>query len=129
MKTYLNPDSLPRNPAFSQGIVVEAPAKTIYVGGQNGILADGTMAGDTLADQTRQALLNVQAVLAAAGAKLTDVVRWTITVVEGQPLGAGFAAFQEAWGVVADPPTISVQIVSGLANPRFLVEIDAIAAV
>jgi enamine deaminase RidA (YjgF/YER057c/UK114 family) len=42
---------------------------------------------------------------------------------------AGFAAFREAWGDGGDPPAISVHIVSGLANPQFLVEIDAVAAI
>jgi enamine deaminase RidA (YjgF/YER057c/UK114 family) len=88
---------------------------------------DGTITGDTLAAQARQALVNVQAALAAAGATLKDVVRWTVAIVEGQPVREGFAAFQEAWANAADPPAISVHIVSGLANPRFLVEIDAIA--
>jgi enamine deaminase RidA (YjgF/YER057c/UK114 family) len=129
MKTHLNPESLARNPAFSQVVVVEGPAKTIYVGGQNAVRPDGTITGDTLAAQARQALVNVQAALAAAGATLKDVVRWTVAIVEGQPVREGFAAFQEAWGDAADPPAISVHIVSGLANPRFLVEIDAIAAV
>jgi enamine deaminase RidA (YjgF/YER057c/UK114 family) len=128
MKTYINPASLPRNPAFTQVIVVESPARTIYVGGQNGILADGTLATGTLTGQARQALLNVQAALAGAGAELRDVVRWTVTVVEGQPVAEGFAAFREIWGDAGDPPTVSVQVVSGLANPQFLIEIDAIAA-
>ena len=35
----------------------------------------------------------------------------------------------EAWGDAAGPPALSVPIVSGLANPQFLVEIDAIAVV
>jgi len=129
MKVYLNPESLARNPAFTQAVVVEAPAKTIYVGGQNAVAADGTVVGETLAEQARQALGNVAAALAAAGATLHDVVRWTVAIVEGQPLMEGFAAFREAWGDAADPPTISVHVVSGLANPRFLVEIDAIAVV
>lgn len=129
MKTYLNPESLVRNPAFTQAVVVEGQAKTIYVGGQNAVRPDGTIVGGTLAEQARQALLNVQAALAAAGATLKDVVRWTVAIVEGQPVREGFAAFQEAWGDAADPPAISVHIVSGLANPRFLVEIDAIAVV
>ncbi|HEV3230261.1 MAG TPA: RidA family protein [Solirubrobacteraceae bacterium] len=129
MKTHLNPESLARNPAFSQVVVVEGPAKTIYVGGQNAVLPDGTITANTLAAQARQALLNVQAALAAAGATLKDVVRWTVAIVEGQPVREGFAAFQEAWGDAADPPAISVHIVSGLANPRFLIEIDAIAVV
>jgi enamine deaminase RidA (YjgF/YER057c/UK114 family) len=88
----------------------------------------GVIAGDTLADQARQALGNVRTALDAAGAKLTDVVRWTVAVVEEQPLGVGFGAFREAWCGAGGPPTIGVYVVSGLANPAFLVEIDAIAA-
>ena len=129
MKTYLNPGSLARNPAFTQAVVVEGQVKTIYVGGQNAVRPDGTIVGGTLADQARQALLNVQAALAAAGATLKDVVRWSVAIVEGQPAAEGFAAFREAWGDAADPPAISVHIVSGLANPQFLVEIDAIAVI
>jgi enamine deaminase RidA (YjgF/YER057c/UK114 family) len=129
MKTYLNPESLARNPAFTQAVVVEAPTKTIYVGGQNAVTADGKIVGDTLAEQASQALGNVRAALEAAGATLGDVVRWTVAIVEGQPLADGFAAFREAWGDAGDPPAISVHIVSGLAHPRFLVEVDAIAAI
>jgi enamine deaminase RidA (YjgF/YER057c/UK114 family) len=129
MKIHLNPESLAHNPAFTQVVVVEAPAKTIYVGGQNAVTADGRLVGETLAEQTRQAVHNVEAALAAAGATLADVVRWTVAIVEGQPIAEGFAAFREVWGDAPDPPAISVYVVSGLANPRFLVEVDAIAAV
>jgi enamine deaminase RidA (YjgF/YER057c/UK114 family) len=111
MKTYLNPESLLRNPAFTQAVVVEGAAKTIYVGGQNAVRPDGTVVGGTLAEQTRQALLNVAAALAAAGATLHDVVRWTIAIVDGHP------------------PAIGVHIVSGLASPQYLVEIDAVAVI
>ena len=109
--------------------MVEGAAKTIYVGGQNAVRPDGAVVGGTLAEQTRQALLNVQAALAAAGATLHDVVRWTIAIVDGHPPADGFAAFREAWGNAGDPPAISVHIVSGLAAPGFLVEIDAVAVV
>jgi enamine deaminase RidA (YjgF/YER057c/UK114 family) len=129
MKTYINPGTLARNPGFTQAVVVEAPGKTIYVGGQNAISADGRIVGDTLAEQATQALDNLRAALTAAGATLHDVVRWTVAIVEGQPVAEGFAAFQKAWGDAADPPTISVHIVSGLANPGFLVEIDAVAVI
>ncbi len=129
MARYINPESLVRNPAFTQAVVVERPAKTIYVGGQNAVRPDGTVVGGTLAEQARQALRNVQTALAAAGATLHDVVRWTVAVVDGHPLADGFAAFGEAWGNAGDPPAISVHVVSGLANPLFLVEIDAVAVV
>ena len=37
---HINPEGLHRSPAFSQAVVVEQPAKTIYIGGQNGIDAE-----------------------------------------------------------------------------------------
>jgi enamine deaminase RidA (YjgF/YER057c/UK114 family) len=42
--THHNPAGLPRNPAFSQAVSVEGPTRTIYVGGQNAVDADGTVA-------------------------------------------------------------------------------------
>jgi hypothetical protein len=40
---HLNPDGLPRNPAFTQAVRVEGPGATVYVGGQNGVGGDGTV--------------------------------------------------------------------------------------
>lgn len=127
MRTHLNPETLNRNPAFTQAIVVEAPSKTVYVGGQNAVSAAGEVVGSTLAEQTVRALRNVAAALAAADMDLTDVVQWTIAIVDGQSAAEGFAAFQQVWGRQPDPPTISVLVVAGLANPAFLVEISAVA--
>jgi hypothetical protein len=39
---HLNPEGLAKNPGFSQAVAVTAPARTVYVGGQNG--ADATRA-------------------------------------------------------------------------------------
>lgn len=127
MKTFVNPDTLPVNPAFSQAIVVRNPSATIYVGGQNAITPAGEIAGDTIQEQVTQTLANVEHALAAADASIDDVVRWTISVVDGQDLRAAFGAFRDRYPYLTHPPTISVQVVAGLANPRFLVEIDAIA--
>lgn len=127
--TRLQPADLPSSPAFAQGVSVDGPARTIYVGGQNGLRADGTIAGDDAGSQTRQALRNVELVLAEAGAALTDVVHWRIALVQGASLPTGFAAFQEVWGGRGAPPAISVDLIAGLANPEFLVEITAVAVV
>jgi enamine deaminase RidA (YjgF/YER057c/UK114 family) len=127
--TRLHPSELPRNPAFSPGVSVDGPARTIYVGGQNAVRADGTIAGDDAGSQTRQALVNVEIVLAEAGAALTDVVHWRIALVQGAAPATAFGAFQKFWARRGEPPAISVDVVAGLANPAFLVEITAIAAV
>ncbi len=42
--THLNPDTLYKNPVFSQAVIVEGAAKMVYVGGQNGVTTDGQMA-------------------------------------------------------------------------------------
>jgi enamine deaminase RidA (YjgF/YER057c/UK114 family) len=126
---HLNPDGLPRNPAFSQAVSVAGHARTIYVGGQNAIGVDGAVIGDDAGTQTARALGNLELVLAEAGAGLDDVVSWTMQVVDGQPLGPAFAAFEQVWGTRQNPPAISVAFVSALANPSFLVEISAIAVV
>jgi 2-iminobutanoate/2-iminopropanoate deaminase len=124
--THINPDGMHKNPAFSQGIAVD-PGKTIYVGGQNGILPDGTLAGSDLTSQTVQAYKNVLEVLKAAGASQPDVAKLTIFVVKGQDVMEGFAASQKAWGNF--PTAISVLFVEGLGLPGALVEIEAIASV
>lgn len=123
----LNPPGLPGSRSFSQGVSVTGADRTIYVGGQNGIGPDGSVVSQQVGEQTGRALQNVELVLGESGASLGDVVFWTIQIVEGQPLRAAFEAFQEAWSGREDPPAVSVAFVSGLANPRFLVEITAVA--
>jgi enamine deaminase RidA (YjgF/YER057c/UK114 family) len=127
--THINPGSLPRNPAFSWAVRVPAGHDTIYVGGQNGVGPDGVLVGPGLAEQTHRAFANLAACLEAAGASLTDVVRWTVLVVDGAPMAEGFAVFGEIWPRTAPPPAITVARVAGLAVPGALVEIEAVAAV
>lgn len=106
---HINPDGLMASPAFSQMVVVEPGARLLFVGGQNGVHADGTLAAADLAGQVRQIMRNLRTALAAAGADLADVVTWDVRVVQGQDGHAGFAAFQEAWGERTDrrPPSPS----------------------
>ena len=127
--TRLNPDSLHKNPAFTQVAVVAPPATLIYVGGQNGVNSQGEVVGHDIASQTIQAMKNVTAALEAAGAGLPDVVKMTIYMVQGQSLQEGFAASQKLQDLQTHPPTISVIVVAGLAHPDFLVEIEAVAAI
>ena len=126
---HVNSEGLHRSPAFSQAVVVEQPAKTIYVGGQNGVGADGTVVGAGMAEQTRQAFANLRTCLEAAGAEVTDIVKWTILYVEGADVHGGLAAFSEFWPRDAAPPAITVAKVSDVGPPGALVEIEAVAAV
>jgi 2-iminobutanoate/2-iminopropanoate deaminase len=126
--TRLNPDTMHKNPAFSQAIVVEGSVKTVYVGGQNGVNAKGEVVGNDIASQSAQAFKNVITVLEAAGASLDDVIKMTIYLVEGQSLQDAYAAVQKVQPMRV-PPTVSMMMVAGLANPQYLIEVDAIAVV
>ena len=127
---FLNPDGLNRNPAFSNVAVVSGNVRTIYIGGQDAIDAEGQIVGvGDLAAQTEQVLRNIRTALAAAGAEPEHVVKWNVLLVEGQDFRAGYAAFQRVWGDRPEPPVITSAIVKGLAHPDFLVEMDAIAIV
>ncbi len=127
---YVNPDTLNRNPAFTNVIVVIGSTRTIYIGGQDSIDASGTIIGKgDIQAQTVQVLKNIQAALAAAGADLHHLIKWNMFVVQGQDLRAGFAVFQKVWGNRPNPPAISFAFVAGLANPDFLIEMDAIAVI
>ncbi|MFC7723084.1 RidA family protein [Nonomuraea recticatena] len=125
---HINPEGLHRSPAFSQAVVVEQPTKTIYIGGQNGVGADGKVVGPTVGEQARQAFRNLAAILESEGASLANIVHWRIAVVDGNTFDEGVAAFQEVWNRADPPPAITVHVVAGL-GPGFLVEIDAVAVV
>jgi enamine deaminase RidA (YjgF/YER057c/UK114 family) len=128
--THLNPEGVHANAAYSQAVAVTGNAKTIYVGGQNAVNAEGQVVGaGDMAAQTEQVLANMETILAAAGASLHDVIKWTVYVVQGHDFMPGFAVFQEKWGTSARPPVVTAAIVSGLANPEFLLEIEAVAVV
>jgi enamine deaminase RidA (YjgF/YER057c/UK114 family) len=127
---FLNPDGLPRNPAFSNVAVVSGSVRTIYIGGQDAVDAEGNIVGiGDIAAQTEQVLRNLRTALAAAGAGPEHVVKWNVLVVDGQDFAAGYAAFQRVWGDEPDRPVITAAVVKGLAHPDFLVEMDAIAVV
>lgn len=126
--THVNPEEMHVTPAFSQAVVVEGAARTISIGGQNAVGPDGTIVGaGDIAAQTTQIFENLEAVLVGGGVTLHDIVKWTIYVVRGHDFRPGFGIFQQKWGTSAKLPAVSVVIVAGLANPEFLVEIEAIA--
>lgn len=127
-RTSHQPRRTPPQPGLQPGVVVEQPAKTIYIGGQNGVDADGKVVGPAVGEQARQAFRNLTTILESEGASLANILHWSIAVVDGHTFDEGVAAFQQAWNPADPPPAITVHVVAGL-GPGFLVEIDAVAVV
>ncbi len=120
--TPVDPAQLHHSPAFAQGMVVPA-GPTLYVGGQNGTDSSGDLL-DGLAAQTEQALRNLLAVLAEAGAGPEQVAKLTIYLAAGIDPTAAYATTRSVWG---DHRTAVTVLAVTPARPGALVEIDAVA--
>lgn len=83
--TTINPWTWQEDYGYSQGVLVEEPRRTLYAAGQGPIDADCNLPyeGD-VAKQTALTMDNVETVLAAAGMKLADVVRYDVYTTDLQ---------------------------------------------
>jgi 2-iminobutanoate/2-iminopropanoate deaminase len=121
---HINPEGMAHNPAFSQGVIAPA-GRTLYIGGQNGIDADGNVI-QAKAQQVAQAMRNLLTVLEAAGATKEDVVKLTIYLHPDLSAEEGYGAAMPVWGGV--PTAVTVVQVANFARPGVVCEIDAVAA-
>jgi enamine deaminase RidA (YjgF/YER057c/UK114 family) len=125
---YINPEGMHKNPAFSQGIIIPAGARTLIIGGQNAVNAKGEVVGKgDIAAQTTQAVDNLIKVLEAAGGKLENLVRVGLLIRQDADVKAGFGAWMARAGKLKHPPTVTAAMVAGLATPDYLIEIEATA--
>ncbi len=125
----LQPPGWPRPRGYSNGVA--ARGELVFVAGMIGWDADGVFHTDDMAGQVRQALSNVVAVLAEAGARQAHIVRmtWYVTDVEAysnatRELGA---AFREVIGSFTAAMSV-VQVVR-LVEQRAKVEIEVTAVI
>jgi len=97
--------------------------RRIYLRGQTGLALDGSFVGLSDAGaQARQAILNVRALLADAGANLSHAVRLVTYVTDRAHLAPVLAAVEPYF---ADAPVAGTELVmKGLAAPELLMEID-----
>ena len=81
----LDPDTMARSASnCSQGVVVPAGARTLFVSGQLGLEPDGTLC-DGFEAQMRRAMRNVLAVLADAGTAVPDLVKLAVYTTDESP--------------------------------------------
>jgi len=129
MKQVLQPGHWPRPRGYANGVV--AQGRQVFVAGMIGWNAEARFESDDLVDQVRQALANVKAVLAEAGARPEHMVRMTWYVVDradylarGRDIGA---VYREVMG--HSDVAMSAVEVSALMEARAKVEIEVTAVV
>ncbi|KAA0084576.1 RidA family protein [Mycolicibacterium sp. P9-64] len=98
----------------------------VYTAGQGGFSEDGNLVGGGFAEQTRQALRNLEAVLHGHGTDLASVIKLTVHIPNVEDYASFKLVRREFFG---EPWPASTAISSQLLVPGMLVEIEAIAAV
>ncbi len=122
-KQTIHAQGVPGSPLFSQAVKI---GTTIYVSGIVGIdPKTGQLAGSTIQEQTRQALLNCDSILRAGGANLENVV--DVLVLLARP--SDFAGLNEAYAKIfpTDPPARAVgKLGVELANVLVSIKLTAV---
>ena len=125
-KEAIEPDPTRSLPGMSQAVRV---GDTIYLSGQVAFDGQGEVVGrgDARA-QASQCFANIRSVLETAGAQLSDVVKLTCFLVDGDDLG-GYAEVKKALFVEGIAPASTTVIVKGLLIAGLIMEIEAVAVV
>jgi len=122
-KQRINPTTLSKPTGYSHVVKV---GNIVYLAGQVALKPDGTIAGpgDPRA-QTEQVYRNIQAALTSVGATLKDLVKTTTFVTSPDYISA--IREVRVRYLPDEPPASTLVVVSRLAQPEFLVEIEGIA--
>ena len=124
MRKAVNPADVSTPPYYSQAIEASGFARTLYVSGEVGVAADGSVPPD-VGQQARLAIANLNAVLAEAGMDRNNIVKNTIYLTDPSHMQDFMAAGGE---LLSSPPAAStLLIVKALASPALLIEIEAVA--
>ena len=123
----LQPEGWVKPRGYSNGIAGRGIA--VFVAGQVGWNAQGQFETDDFAGQVRQALRNIVAVLAVAGAHPEHLVRMTWYVTDKREYLDALLQVGRAYREVIGSyyPAMTLVQVSGLVEDRAKVEIEATA--
>ena len=95
----------------------------LYMSGQ--LPARGQDADTTIQGQTRSTLNKIKAIVDSAGAKMENVVKCTVFLVNGADFNGMNQAYREFWP--KEPPTRSTIVVAALVVPNAKLEIECMA--
>jgi enamine deaminase RidA (YjgF/YER057c/UK114 family) len=123
---YINPPGLAKATGYTH-VVVAPDGRTVYIAGQVALDSTGQLVGPgDFRRQAEQVIRNLQRALASVGGTLDDVAKTTTFITDLKHL----PALREVRTQYLDPkrpPASTLLVVSSLARPEFLIEVEAIA--
>lgn len=126
MAKFINPDTIaPPIGRYTHAVETGPNTRMLHISGQVGIARDGRIA-QGFGAQCAQIWTNIGAILEAAGMRFTDLIRVTTYLVNAADIPESRAARLQALG--EHRPASTLLVISGLATPDYLIEIEAWAA-
>jgi enamine deaminase RidA (YjgF/YER057c/UK114 family) len=124
---HFNPPGMTQPAAYSQVVEINGPHRLIFVAGQTGVDASGKAAQGFRA-QAVQAFTNIKTALASVGGSMDHVVRLTTYLTDIQQDADAYREVRASFlpNKSALPASTLLQVVR-LADPSYLIEVDAIA--
>ena len=120
--TRSNPPTVREPTGYTHAVRITGESRRLIISGQVGMALDGSVpaAGDA---QIAQAFANLRAILTANGMAVENIVKTTVFLTDRELL----PVFRSARGAVFGDhaPASTLLFVAGLADPRFMVEIEA----
>jgi 2-iminobutanoate/2-iminopropanoate deaminase len=120
-----NPPTVAPGTGYSHGIELPPQARLLYLAGQLGVTAEGKLAPD-IREQATQAWRNLGAVLQAAGMGYENLVKLTHFLVRREDIAVYREVRAQFLGKHA--PASTLLVISALARPDALIEVEAVAA-
>jgi 2-iminobutanoate/2-iminopropanoate deaminase len=125
MKTYSPNTVAPPAGPYSNAVEIPATARILYLAGQVGTAPDGSMAAD-VEGQADQCWKNITAILAAAGMGVENLVKCTHYLTRPEDVAVYGKVRARHLGEAR--PASTLLVISALARPGMLVEVEALAA-
>jgi len=123
-----NPPGLWTSPRLTQIVEVQG-ARMIYLSGQAPADANYKVNSSKFADQAHAVYDNIETALRTVGAGLQNIVKTTTYLTDAANLKELREVRLARYKNLQSPPANTLLVVSRLAEPDFLVEIDVVAAV
>ncbi len=128
MLRHSNPPGLWRSPRLTQVVEVQG-ARMIYLSGQTAADENYQVHAMEVRAQANAVYDNIETALKSVGAGWDNVVKTTTYLTDAAHIPLLREVRLERFKTLKAPPANTLLVVSRLAEPEFLIEIDVIAAV
>jgi enamine deaminase RidA (YjgF/YER057c/UK114 family) len=124
--SYINPPGLVAPTGYTH-VVVAADRRTVYIAGQVAFDSAGKLVGGSdFKAQAEQVFANLRRALGSVDASFADVVKTTTFITDAKQVPA-LRDIRSRYLDPEHPPANTLLVISALARPELLIEIEAVA--